>query len=54
MMLLMGIISFIQKHADDDQARAFIERIIWKEGRYCPHCGSTHSSGIKRNGVLIS
>ena len=28
---------------DEDAARAWFERILWPEGRFCPECGSTNT-----------
>ena len=35
---------FARQFPDEASARAFFERIIWKDGRVCPHCGSVDRS----------
>ena len=44
-------ISLVKLHRmfpDDDAARAWIEKQIWPQGPYCPHCGSFNvQAGIK-------
>jgi len=34
---------------DETACRAFFERIIWRNGRFCPHCGGMKSWAIKGN-----
>ena len=33
----------IAEFADEDKARAFLEKLRWPEGAVCPHCGSVES-----------
>ena len=44
-------ISLVKLHRmfpDDDAARAWLEKQIWPQGPYCPHCGSFNvQAGIK-------
>jgi len=32
---------------DEEACRRFLEKAIWAEGRFCPHCGSLRSSPIR-------
>ena len=37
---------FTAPHFNDEAAAyAFVEALIWKNGRKCPHCGVVHRSG---------
>jgi len=37
----------------DDEARAFLEQVLWPEGPICPHCGTVnHAYPVKRAGVF--
>lgn len=36
----MGLIEFTQKFATPEACVKHLEAIRWKEGEYCPHCGS--------------
>lgn len=38
--------AFLNQFPDENSARQFLERIIWKDGRFCPHCGSVKSWAI--------
>lgn len=36
----MGLIEFTQKFATPEQCIEHLEKIRWKDGEFCPHCGS--------------
>ncbi len=37
---------------DEDAARAYLESVLWPDGRICPHCGTVnHAYATKRAGV---
>ena len=31
---------------DEDKAREWLEARIWKQGRFCPHCGAVDQSTL--------
>jgi transposase-like protein len=35
---------------DDDKARAWLEARVWRNGRFCPHCGATEARTRKLEG----
>ncbi|MEA2983761.1 MAG: hypothetical protein QOD94_15, partial [Alphaproteobacteria bacterium] len=40
------------KFQTDEEARAFLEQVLWPEGPVCPHCGVVnHAYPVKRAGV---
>ena len=38
----ISLAKIIKMFPDDDAARAWIEKQIWPDGPYCPHCGSVN------------
>ena len=44
----ISIKKLMRMFPDEDTARAWLEKQIWPEGPYCPHCGSHNvQRGIK-------
>jgi len=43
----MTINELRKKLPDEKACRAYLEQMIWKQGRVCPHCGCLESWGIK-------
>ncbi len=39
----MTVLELMQKFPTEEAATKWFEGIIWREGRYCPHCGSVHT-----------
>ncbi|MCY4300413.1 MAG: IS1595 family transposase [Aestuariivita sp.] len=37
---------------DEETATRWIEKVIWSDGRVCPHCGSKHTREAARSSVL--
>ena len=35
------------KMPSSDDARRFLEDLMWSDGRVCPHCGGLRSTGLK-------
>jgi len=40
----LSIVEIMDMFPTEDSARRWFEGIVWKQGRVCPHCGSTHTS----------
>ena len=41
--------NFNKKFPDEASAREYLESIIWKDGRVCPHCGSIDHSWLLKS-----
>lgn len=41
----ISLSEILELFPDEDAARLWFERIRWKEGRFCPHCGAVETGG---------
>lgn len=39
---------------DEDQARKYIEAVVWPNGPVCPHCGGTKAWDIKEGTASVN
>jgi transposase-like protein len=47
----MNIDQFRKRFADDSTCRAFFESLIWRHGKFCPHCYCTKSYALSGQSV---
>lgn len=43
----MSLDDLRRRFQSESRCRRFLESVIWKDGRFCPHCGSLKSWGIR-------
>lgn len=44
---VMSMFGFFNRFPDEAAARAYFENLRWKNGKYCPHCGSESVVPVK-------
>ena len=49
----MNIDELRKQIPDETSSRKFFEKLIWSQGRFCPHCQNAHSYKLRSNSCRI-